>query len=258
MAATTFIYALKDPRTDKIRYVGKSDHPTKRLSAHRYRGKQPTHKSCWIRGLAMEGLKPNLEVLDEVPKTQWELWEREYIRLFRALGFKLVNLSDGGGGPINVVPSEESCRKISEALKRAYAEGRHPRVWAGKKLGDEHRAKVSRTLVHGWFKGKKHTDAYKANMARVKKGQIPYEMTEATRIKMSAASRGRVWTPEQRRKIIKARSVKDTPEQRARRFAARSRIGKSNKERWANPEYRAKMMLAIRAAKQPSPTTMKG
>lgn len=31
---TTFIYSLKDPRTNEIKYVGKSNNPKNRLNRH--------------------------------------------------------------------------------------------------------------------------------------------------------------------------------------------------------------------------------
>ena len=45
----TFIYALIDPRTNEIRYVGKSNMPNIRYKAHiRNRKQNNTHKNNWI------------------------------------------------------------------------------------------------------------------------------------------------------------------------------------------------------------------
>lgn len=114
MSETTFIYVLKDPRTEEIRYVGKADKPENRLQ-HHIKGSTPrTHKECWLFSLRQSGLRPVLEVLDEVPTTQWKFWEREYIRVFRALGFRLTNLSDGGDGQEGYHHTEETKKKISD------------------------------------------------------------------------------------------------------------------------------------------------
>ena len=52
MRKTTFIYALKDPRTNIIRYIGKANEPYKRYKKHlnKCRDKN-THKRNWINSL---------------------------------------------------------------------------------------------------------------------------------------------------------------------------------------------------------------
>jgi len=97
---TTFIYALVDPETGEPRYIGKSNNPRHRFYAHNYRGDAP-HKDNWLKKLKSSGLLPLLEILDEVPASEWEEYEQEYIRAFRVLGFDLTNATAGGdGGPI--------------------------------------------------------------------------------------------------------------------------------------------------------------
>lgn len=99
MSDTTFIYALNDPRTGETRYLGKSDFPKRRFQKHlRIAHKARNHRECWILSLLNLGLHPVLEVVDEIPTSQWQLWEREYIRVFRAIGFDLTNGTDGGEG----------------------------------------------------------------------------------------------------------------------------------------------------------------
>lgn len=88
--STMFIYALNDPETGKCRYVGATNNPKKRFQNHL------CSRPDWIKALAARGLRPVLEVLDEVPKSQWQFWEREYIRVFRAIGFDLTNVAPGG------------------------------------------------------------------------------------------------------------------------------------------------------------------
>lgn len=57
----TFIYTLKDPITDEIRYVGKSDDPKNRLVEHLKKSKyNKTHKNNWIISLLDKDLKPIL------------------------------------------------------------------------------------------------------------------------------------------------------------------------------------------------------
>lgn len=146
MNETTFIYALKDPDTGIIRYIGKANNPVLRWVGH---SKQATRRNgrapvChWIRKLHALGKIPSLEVLDEVPRSEWEFWEREYIRLFRAIAVRpLLNVSEGGDGGITFgfqghKHTSAARRKMSLAL----AGEKHPN-W-GKPLPEETRKKIS-------------------------------------------------------------------------------------------------------------------
>jgi GIY-YIG catalytic domain-containing protein len=102
MPDTTFIYALKElvPGeyfSRKIRYIGKANDPYQRFERH-LNTKEKCHRGNWIRSLPARGLSLQLEILDEVPEAEWQFWETEYIRVFRAIGFNLVNETDGGDG----------------------------------------------------------------------------------------------------------------------------------------------------------------
>jgi hypothetical protein len=153
-----FIYALNDPETGKCRYVGKAANPKKRFRAHINRAKaSANHKDCWILGLRQRGLTPVLEVLDEVPAQKWEFWEREYIRVFRAIGFDLTNLSDGGGCGMEGKAQPESQRRgVSRALK-------------GRPKSPEHCLAVSRALTGK--KGRPHTPEWKAAQSLRMRGE---------------------------------------------------------------------------------------
>lgn len=95
----TNIYALVDPRTDEIRYIGKTNDIEQRLKNHlnpaRYR---PTHKFNWIRKLRRLNMKPYLIILDEVPINDWKFWEKFWIQLIKSWDFNLVNHTEGGDG----------------------------------------------------------------------------------------------------------------------------------------------------------------
>lgn len=93
---TTFIYVLKDPTTQEIRYVGKSNDPKRRLSKHLNNKKDlGTHKRNWLNTLTE---KPILEVIKEFPKDEWQKHEKYYIEYYLSLGCDLVNWGDGGEG----------------------------------------------------------------------------------------------------------------------------------------------------------------
>lgn len=109
---TTFIYALCEPGTRTVRYIGKADDPKKRLREHRRsvsaRKKNPL--GDWLGSLLALGIKPEMVVLREVLIEQWELAEERFIRLARGCGMALVNSNDGGGGPTTHTP--ETCEII--------------------------------------------------------------------------------------------------------------------------------------------------
>lgn len=96
---TTFIYALKDPKTNEIRYIGKANNPYKRYQNHinKCRDKN-THKRNWINKLKDENLKPILEILEEVPVNNWSDYEKKYIKKYINEGCNLVNYTEGGDG----------------------------------------------------------------------------------------------------------------------------------------------------------------
>lgn len=56
------------------------------------------------------GQLPDMHILCEVPKNDWERFERAFIALGRQYGFNLTNVLDGGQGP-----SQETCAKVSAA-----------------------------------------------------------------------------------------------------------------------------------------------
>lgn len=179
MRDTTFIYALNDPETGECRYVGKADDPHDRLfgdSGHLYDSKNKTHHCAnWIRSLVTRGLRPLLEILQEVPKTEWELWERAWIKASRKIGMDLTNCTDGGEGLSSGYKfSPETCVKRSAAVVGE----KNPMF--GKKHSPETRAKISIAIS-----GKPGT-----------KGMLGKKHSEETRAKMRAGHLGKKHSPE--------------------------------------------------------------
>jgi len=221
---STFIYALKDPETGKIRYIGKSNNPQKRFGGHYNEarlGKEKNHKCDWIISLAKRGLKPELEILDEVPFPEWKFWETEYIRVFKIIGMKLVNLTIGGEGSAGRKCSEEQKKKQSECLKKQYANGR-PVPWKGQKLSQERR-----DAIRNRFKGKKLSPEHCAKISKGLEGNQytlgrkipPHEIEKRVRrgkdnvlfgkkrppevgLKVSLTKGGHLWTPEEEQTLI--------------------------------------------------------
>lgn len=176
---TTFIYVLNDPRDGRLRYVGKADDPLKRWYQHLSTSESQDHRGAWIRSLLAVGLKPELEVLEEIPHEGWQEIEREYIRVFRMLNMNLVNTSDGGDG--NTI-STEGRQRISKARK-------------GKPLSSAHRAKLSAAKMGKTNRlGKKHSPEALEKMSLAKRGSkhnfFGKKLSAGHRAKLSKARMG--------------------------------------------------------------------
>lgn len=70
------IYALIDPRTEKVRYVGRSINPTARLGAHLGNSQIPNAKSkrmmAWLAELAAADAAPVMKVVaEEGTEAEW-------------------------------------------------------------------------------------------------------------------------------------------------------------------------------------------
>lgn len=150
---TTFLYTLSDPETGKIQYLGKSDNPFKRYKKH-LKDHKFSHKANWILGLRLKGLVPHMDLLDEVPDSQHEFWEREYIRIFRAIGVDLVNHCDGGRGTGSGEKNPFFGKKHTEKTRKIIREKR-----ARQTSSEEERAARSTAMTGAGnhFYGKKHT-----------------------------------------------------------------------------------------------------
>jgi hypothetical protein len=97
------VYGLSHPITDELRYVGlTAGGLAKRLSyghcSPSKRNQSPSAK--WCRKLKSEGLSPKIELIENCPDFKsMQATEIFYIAYFRSLGFRLLNVTDGGDYP---------------------------------------------------------------------------------------------------------------------------------------------------------------
>lgn len=128
------IYALCDPRTGEIRYIGKADNAAKRLKRHiMHARRRKTPVYSWFKSLADHGLKPTVVVLRKVPLCEWQQAERDEIAAARASGTRLLNVAAGGED----IPCSASTRKANGSR---VAQERLKYVWlASRRMGENSR-----------------------------------------------------------------------------------------------------------------------
>jgi group I intron endonuclease len=156
------IYALIDPYTNEIRYIGRSASGLKRPTEHscpKNLESKRTHCVSWIKSL--NGKKPWIKILEKVNSIE-ELNPAEvrWIAKAKELGWGLTNHTSGGDGTLGFKHTEEAKRKIWEARvgkspgivyteEVRYACGSSMR---GKVLSKEQRAARSKTMGTKPFK----------------------------------------------------------------------------------------------------------
>lgn len=107
------IYKLIDPKTNDIRYIGRTVQTlSNRLKKH-LKADDKSHRVNWIKSLIKNGLEPKIELICETDSFEncCEL-EQFYIKKYKKLGFKLVNMTNGGDGSIGFKHSEETIIKL--------------------------------------------------------------------------------------------------------------------------------------------------
>lgn len=108
------IYALQDPRSGKVRYVGKTSDLRVRYNLHTsdwHLNQFKTKKNSWIKSLKAKGFMPVVTVLDEVEDEQANEAEIAYIEFFGP-----ENLTNGTlGGDGGVVSDPEAKERIRQA-----------------------------------------------------------------------------------------------------------------------------------------------
>ena len=168
-----FIYMLIDPKSNQVRYVGKTTNINRRLRRHiNERFLHDSYKDRWIRKLIDNNILPEIEVVDEVEKSNWGYWEKFYISYFNYLGCELTNGTSGGDEP----PSTK---------------GRYHTM--------ESRLKMSKTKKGKdipWLNdGKPRTEKHKYNLSKSCKGR-------------KSPNKGKIFDEEYRKKLSNASTTK--------------------------------------------------
>ena len=207
MTRLTGIYALADPRTGVVRYIGQAVDVVSRYRAHAQGRSRVGNVSAWVRLLwAVARRKPRLVVLTLCAREHLDDRERWWIAAYRRAG-GLLNENDGGGGSN---PSAHVRAKLSAVARRRMQDPVERAKISAAMRSPETRAKFSAAMRSPGTRAK-------ISAANRRRYQDPAE-----RAKLSAANRRRYQDPAARTKMADAlRGRKLTPEHRAKISAAR-------------------------------------
>jgi hypothetical protein len=201
------IYFLKDPRTNEVRYVGKTTKDlNKRLFSGHLRDKTITHKTNWINSLKKIGLIPSIELVKICKNENLCCFsERFYIKLLGRADKNegiLINSTDGGEGTPGKVVSQATKDKISKSN-------------AGKGIG----RKVSETTKE------KQRISYK---------NIPDEIKKQTSQKISKANLGNKKSIQAKLNMSKAQYERESPSQNTKDKISKTLLGFKNENTSSN------------------------
>ncbi|MGV1682921.1 GIY-YIG nuclease family protein [Sphingopyxis sp. NJF-3] len=280
-----YIYALRDPRTCEVRYIGFSTDPDARLRAHiqKARSGHTTHHCArWIMKLIREGSSPECVILHELGDDEsWQDCERRWIEEYRARGARLTNMTKGGEGFVGL--SDEAIARRVATRRETIADpikGKRFRESVAAAQGTpEQRARKSR-LMKEKFADPEYRDAFKAALATPEARRA---RSEATKRRMAdpeghaehcAAMKRYAETDEGKAALQKLAEISHTPSVNAKRAASvrkayqnpelrrqasevnreigarpdvKRRKSKASREMWADPERREAIMAALTA-----------
>jgi group I intron endonuclease len=234
-----YIYTLSDPRTHRVRYVGKSTDPRERWRQHWSRARAcRNHRECWLKGLRDAGLKPVVSVIETCSEIDWKARECYWIAHYRQLFPDLLNITDGGDGLEN--PTEETRAKISASLR-------------GKKHSEETREKMRQAQIERY-----KDPSARAKLSESHKNQPP--KSPEARAKISAAHKGKEISPEVRAKVSEGlKAYYSIPENRQKNSAAhagqkvtaeaRAKISAANKGRVKSEQERENIRASLTGRK---------
>lgn len=143
-----------------MRYIGQTKKSLeRRLYLHIWKSLKGNYKSYlydWIRSVYANGFEVKVGLL--VDGAIWNITEMEQIKKYKDLGYKLTNLTDGGGGCLGIRHTESSRKNMSISKKGMKYK---PMSEQGKRnLSVAHKGKVGVNL------GKRFSDEWRENIRK--------------------------------------------------------------------------------------------
>lgn len=218
-----YIYSLRDPRDNALRYIGKTTNPKRRWHAH-CKDFRTGHKDRWLKQLNSIGLKPIMEIVETIENSNdldWQDRERWWIKSSMEAGHPLTNLDSGGNSGME--KSAETRAKLSTIFtgrkqSQETIEKRRPKL-IGHTMSAAGRAAVSAAQL-----SRRHTEETKSKIRAARAKQV---ISDETRAKLSAALKGRMFTDKMMARLRAYHAVRVfTPEMRLKMRLAK--LGKKN------------------------------
>jgi hypothetical protein len=182
-----FIYALVDPETDQVRYVGKSIRPFQRLQNH-MNEKSNCHRSHWLQSLKRKGLIPRVVILEIVEGAwPWQESERYWIATLKAMDARLTNNTRGGDG-VTGLPGETRAKMRSTWVGRRHRPESLLKIGAASQ-GRKHDEQWKR-LMHEKMKNRQFSVEHRARLA-VAVSKFSKEQAEIIRQRLVCGERVR-------------------------------------------------------------------
>lgn len=189
-----FIYALKDPNTLEIKYIGQSNDIDRRYRDHIRKSlaktdcEYNTYKSRWIRKIINKGYKPLLEIIEECDNLELSnIREKYYIEKLTNEGYKLTNshvldVTECSKQTRNKISSSKKGKKLEEIVGeekakelKEYYSNRTKINNPNKSDDPEVREKISNTLKeyfsnpeNHWAYGRKMSDDHNEKLRLAK------------------------------------------------------------------------------------------
>lgn len=240
MTQATSIYVLRDPRTQEVRYVGKTVRDLRHRLAMHIRSAQRgarRHSSNWIRSLLNNGIAPEIKEI-EVAYENWAAREKYWIAYYRKMSpGRLTNLTDGGDGLAGLKRPEYLRQLISTQSKERWADPAYREKLLeklrSKELNDRRVVSVAKAMRNPFSK-RRHREATRRALNNP-------EVQAKRRTALSETMR----KPEVRAKYLATlERCRTNPEIRARHRAA-------SKRAQGNPQLRAHLSMTSAAAWTP-------
>ena len=187
MSLPVLIYGVIDPRSQELRYVGRTRNLPHRIKTHCKDRSDSTHRTRWFNSLRKAQVKPDFFIIEETTVEACSEAERFWIAYFRSIGARLVNCAEGGEGTIL-------------ANRTSFRKGQRPHN-AGKTYSEETRKRISE-VQRGVPKGKP-SEQHREALSKALKGKTKGRSWSDKR----RATGQRPWTEEQRQRLLKLREL---------------------------------------------------